>query len=311
MRHRGLVVLLGALTVMSAAWVARAPVGEAAAAEAPRPLPFFYDLFTFRGETPTTTTVIASFAVPLGELESERADWGRRYRFDVVLVLADTALKSVTRTADSVYARLPGSLDADHLLHTHVEVQAPPSGTTVHRVIMTDATTPGIGQMYSEVFPIPDYSGDELMISDIALGLPDAAEGWQRRDATLALIPTSRFPESSFDVYYEIYNLPYADWYDTEVSVARLNREGEVRGDPVTLRFSDESVADEDDVLSELRRVGTSLDRGRYRLTVTVTNQRTGETATQERRFEVRGWGEGVTMVQANPRVWEIAGEGR
>ena len=33
-----------------------------------------------------------------------------------------------------------------------------------------DATTPGVGQLYSSPFPIPDYSGDHLMLSDIALG---------------------------------------------------------------------------------------------------------------------------------------------
>lgn len=297
MKLRGLAAMVGALTVLSAAGAARAV--------APRPLPFFYDLYTFRGDGPGTTTVIGSFAVPVGSLEREREDWGVRYRFDVVLVLADTAEKSVTRTADSVYAQVPRALDGDHLLHTHVEIQAPPSGNTLHRVTMTDASRPGVGKMYSEPFPIPDYSGDTLMLSDIALGLPDAAEGWHRGDAVLALLPTSQFPESSFEVYYEIYNLPGGDWYDTEVSVARLDEEtGAALGPPVTLTFTDESAADEDGMMAELRRVDTSLDRGRYRLTVTVTDQVSGEQATRSRSFEVQGWGEGVTMVEALPRVW-------
>src|SRR5688572_24623305 len=58
------------------------------------PLPFFYDLYTFRGEA-STTTVVASFAVPAGRLQPEWAKGGVRYRFDVTLVLADTALRSV------------------------------------------------------------------------------------------------------------------------------------------------------------------------------------------------------------------------
>src|SRR5687767_13531657 len=82
------------------------------------PLPFFYDLYTFRGEE-STTTVVASFAVPAGRLQPEWAKGGVRYRFDVTLVLADTALRSVFRTDDSVFVGLPRALSGEHLLFTH------------------------------------------------------------------------------------------------------------------------------------------------------------------------------------------------
>lgn len=45
-----------------------------------RPLPFFYDLYTFRGEH-GGTTVVAAFAVPVERLEREREDGEVRYRF--------------------------------------------------------------------------------------------------------------------------------------------------------------------------------------------------------------------------------------
>ena len=48
----------------------------------------------------------------------------------VTLVLADTAVRSVFRTDDSVFVRLPRPLPGEHLLFTHIEVQAPPSGST-------------------------------------------------------------------------------------------------------------------------------------------------------------------------------------
>ncbi len=266
-------------------------------------LAFFYDLFTFRGEG-GRTEVVASFAVPVDRLEREDVGPDTRYRFDVTLVLADTALRSVSRTDDSVFVQVPGPLDGDHLLHTHVEVSAPPSASTVQRVLMFDATTPGHGQLYGAPFAIPDYRGSELMLSDVVLGLPGAGTGWRRGDVTLAVLPTSQFPQSSFDVYYEVYNLPEGHAYSTEISVEQLTDEdGDMVTDGVSVhtRFRGESGAGEGDALAELRRVDASLDEGRYVMTVVVTDEVTGEVARTQQRFEVRGWGPGITMVPALP----------
>ncbi|MEQ9400919.1 MAG: hypothetical protein RJQ04_17260 [Longimicrobiales bacterium] len=273
-----------------------------AADDGVRPLPFHYDLYTFRGND-DSTTVVASFAVPAGELERQRdTEWGVRYGFDVTLVLSDTALHRVARTDDSVYVQVPTSLDGDHLLHTHIEVLAPPSRSTWQRVIMTDATEPGIGTLYHTPFPIPDYSGERLMLSDIALGLPGATEGWTRRGVTLALLPTSQFPESAFDVYYEVYNLPPGTDYATEIAVEPVGRDAD-RADArsVRARFTGEAESAADSVLAELRRVETALPEGRYRLTVTVTDAETGSTASRSRLFHVRGWSKGATLVEALP----------
>jgi hypothetical protein len=269
----------------------------------PRPLPFFYDLYTFRADA-GRTSVVAAYAVEAGELESESAGDKRRYRFSVTLVLADTALRSVTQRHDSVYVDLPRRLRDEHLLYTHIEVQAPPSSDIQQRVIMIDATTPGIGQLYWKYLPIPDYSGTELMLSDVALGQPDAQIGWTRGEATLALLPTSQFPSSAFDVYYEIYNLPAGSRYTTEVTVARVagdSRETADDREPIRLRFTGESAAGPDGTVPELRRVETSLAKGRYRITVRIEDLNTGRTASRSRTFEVHESGRGATMVPALP----------
>lgn len=306
MMLRGLVSLLCALTSISA-------VGGPGSSAPPRPLPFFYDLYTFRGTGPNTA-VIASFAVPVGELEKATEEGEVRYRFDVTLVLADTALRSVYRTDDSVFVRVPRPLAGQHLLHTHIQVEAPPSLTTLQRVIMTDASTPGIGQLYSTPFPVPDYSGSDLMLSDIALGVPDARAGLRRGDATIALLPTSQFEEGSFELYYEVYNLPAGTHYLTEFSIEAVDEDGiprSDRGSPVRTRFTGESATRPDGSLGELRRVDTSLDRGRYRLTVTVTEGDSGRSAHRSRFFEVRGRGRGATLVPALPRRGGAVAEGR
>jgi len=306
-----LVSLLGALTVSAGVrgggeipelpWAAARVI----AASVPRPLPFFYDLYTFRGDD-RTTTVVASFAVPAGRLERETHEGQIRYRFDVTLVLADTLRRSVSRTDDSVYVGLTQPVAGEHLLYTHIEVRAPPSRSTLQRVIMTDASQPGIGQLYASAFPIPDYRGEHLMISDVALAQPNSEGGWHRGDITLALLPTSLLPGSSFDIYYEIYNLPPGNRYETEISIERVDEPGSRRDQdddpsPVRTRFAGESQGDRDATLRELRHVQTSLDRGRYRLTVVVTDQDTGTSARRSRFFRVQGSTGGATLVPALP----------
>jgi hypothetical protein len=291
--------------VLALAWTvapqASGPQAESTVAAA-RPLPFFYDLYTFRGEGPgDETAVVASIAIEAGSLRRERVEGQSRYRFDVRFVLADTALRSVSNTEDSVYLSLPTALSSQHLVHTYVEVLAEPSTATVQRVVVTDATRPGTGQLYTSAFPIPDYSGSELMLSDIAFGLPDATGGWTRRGVTLALLPTSQFPASAFDVYYEIYNLPVGSPYETELSIQSLDDEGEPAGSPVRTLFSGESAARDDASVAELRRIESALPRGLYRFVVRVRDQGTGRVATRSRDFEVRDWGGGATLVHAMP----------
>ncbi|HUG39251.1 MAG TPA: hypothetical protein VMM12_02140 [Longimicrobiales bacterium] len=302
-------VIVALLCALAAASAGRGPVPELDGDPSEGPgagfLPFFYDLYTFRGDS-GTTAVVAAFAVAAGKLAAEGREGEVRYRFDVTLVLADTAERTVVRTDDSVFVGAPRPLARDHLLYTHVEVRAPPSRSTVQRVVMTDAATPGRGQLYDSYYPVPDYSGSELMLSDIALGEPGPAAGWKRGDVTLALLPTSQFPEGSFEVYYEIYNLPHRTRYGTELVVERLGdspTEPVAAGDAVRLRFSGESPAGPGGSVPELRYVETDLGRGRYRLTVTVTDEESGDSTSRSRLFEVRGWGPGTTMVAALPRT--------
>ena len=282
---------------------AGAPAPHAEAAPAAAPLPFFYDLYSFRGDT-GTTTVVASFAVRVGELDREDVDGEVRYRFNVSLVLADTARGGVSRSDDSVFVALPRPLAGEHLLHAHVEAQARPSTTTVQRVVMIDAPSPGTGQLYTHSLDIPDYSGRHLMLSDIALGLPGRGGGWKRGDATLALLPSSHFPGGVFDVYYEVYNLARGNRYVTEIAFDPLDAAGTPRPEAdraMKVGFVGESSADPEGVLRELRRVDAPLEPGRYLLTVTVRDQQTGATAERSRLLQVREWEEGATLVSTCP----------
>jgi hypothetical protein len=279
--------------------VPAAPSAERVAELVARPVPFFYDLYTFRGDG-AATTVVAAIAVPAGELRRERRDGRVRYRFDVRFVLADTARLDVVNTQDSVFVSLARPLSRQHLLHTYVEVLAQPSASTLQRVIVTDVTRPGAGQLYNSPFPIPDYSGSELMLSDVAFGLPEAGEGWDRNGITLALLPTSQFPEISFDVYYEIYNLPAGNRYATEIAIRSLEQDDDGFQE-IRASFSGEAAPQEDGVVQELRRIESPLPAGRYRVTITVRDEVGGRVAQRFRDVDVRGWDAGTTMVPALP----------
>ncbi|HSJ23471.1 MAG TPA: hypothetical protein VK929_02230 [Longimicrobiales bacterium] len=267
--------------------------------DATRPLPFHYDLYTFRGAS--GTEIVAAYAVEAGQLEREPSPAGVRYRFDVSLMLVDTLTRRVQARHDSVYVDARRPLPSDHLLFTTVELETAPSRSTVQRVYMYNATAPGIGQFYAEPFPIPDYSGDALMLSDVALAQPDASGGWQRGTVQLALLPGRRFPGSEFDVYYEIYNLPRGHEYITEIAVDEVGGDATGSRRLVRLQFEGEAAGTDEDAVAELRRVETSLPRGRYRIEVTVTDPVTGAIASSAREFEVHAGGRGASMVPALP----------
>jgi hypothetical protein len=173
---------------------------------------------------------------------------GVRYRFDVSLVLTDTGHAQRHQPARLGLRPAAPAAGRDHLLFTTIEVEARPSTSMQKRFYMYNATAPGIGQLYTSPFVIPDYSGDELMLSDIALGQPDARGGWRRGDVSLALLPSREFPGSAFEVYYEIYNLPRGHAYRTEIAVAEIG--GCVvagTGSIVRLSFNGEAPASPDD----------------------------------------------------------------
>jgi hypothetical protein len=273
-----------------------------AARVAAQDLDFHYDLHTFRGEE-GGTTIVAAVAVPAEELQRERRANGIRYRFDVRFVLADRDRRTVVETIDSVFLRVPFALARRHILHTVVEIRdARPSATTEQRIVVTDAARPGVGQMHLAPFPTPDYSGSELMLSDLAFAMPDGRSGWSRRGFTLALLPTSQFPEGAFDVYYEVYNLPRGTPYETEIAIEPLGAEVLQEGQIVAARFSEESTAEPDGSLGVLRRVESALPQGRYRITVTVRDSLHDRVATRSRMVDVVGWRPGTTIVRARPK---------
>ncbi len=267
----------------------------------PGSLPFFYDLYTFRGEH-GETLVVAAVAVAARWLERKEVHGEDVYRFDLSFVLADTTTRAVFRSDDTVSVAAAADLPDEHLLYTQVAVEAPPSASMVQRLVMTDPNEVGVGQLYDSAFPIPDYGGDTLMLSDIALGQADPTGGLARGGDTVAILPLARFPQSALDLYYEIYNMPPLEEYATEITFQPIDEAGQPDDAAVGVRFEARSSAAADRTVRELRAIAADLDDGLYRLTVAVRVARTGAAASRSRDFEVRRGGADATLVIALPR---------
>jgi tetratricopeptide (TPR) repeat protein len=255
-------------------------------------LPFYFDLYTFRGGE-GRTNVVAAVAVPVERLQRTEAARNPAYRVDLSLILVDTATRRVIRQDDSVALAATRAFKNDDLFRMHVEIEVPPSKTTVQRVIVSDPSEPGIGQLYGGPFPIPDYSADQLMLSDIVLAEPGVDGRWKRGDVALALVPTGRFKGGAFRVFYEIYNIAQNSAYSTEIEIEPVEKTAGQRikelfggKSKISLSFDGVALDVKEGALQELRQVEAKLGPGRYRMRITVRDAG-GQTARGERLFIV------------------------
>ncbi len=256
-------------------------------------LPFYFDLYTFRGDA-GRTNVVAAVAVPVEKLQKRDVALSSAYRVDLSLILVDTASRRVVRQDDSVALNATRAFKNDDLFRMHVEVAVPPSRTTLQRVIVSDPSEPGIGQLYGGPFPIPDYSTSKLMLSDIVLAEPRVEGRWKRGDVALALVPTGRFKGGSFRVFYEIYNIEKNSAYNTEIEIEPVQKSAGEKlksllgagKNSISLKFDGVALDVQDGALQELRQVDAPLSPGRYRMRITVRNA-AGEIVKGERLFVV------------------------
>lgn len=257
-------------------------------------LPFYFDLYTFRA-TEGRTNVLAAVAVPRDKLNLTDVAANSAYRIDLSLILVDTLSRKVIREDDSLWVRSPRAIADGDMLRLHVEVAVPPSRTTIQRLIVSDPTEAGVGQLYGGPFPVPDYTGSKLMLSDVVLAEPGVAGRYHRGDVALALVPTGYFKGGSFNVFYEIYNIAENARYSTEIEIEPIRKAtGEkLKGflgsgrNPIKLRFESVATHVRNATLQELRRVDAPLGAGSYRMRVVVKNLENGETSKNERTFVI------------------------
>jgi hypothetical protein len=255
-------------------------------------LPFYYDLYTFRGEA--NTAVTAAVAVPGQALVPRTVAGSTVYSIALSLIVLDTATQRVSRTDTTVHLRAARELQQGEHVRIHLDLAAPPSTTAVHRMVLRDAAEPSHGRLYAGSVTLPDYRGTALTLSDIVLAEPEGGT-WRRGDVQLGLVPPRQFAENSaLTVFYEVYNLPENAPYRTEIELKPTDGSGLFGGirklfggkNGLTLRFEGVARPGANGV-QEVRRVTPSLPAGRYEIRVNVTNLATGATATRQTRFIV------------------------
>ncbi len=262
-----------------------------------RELPFHFDVFTFRAPF-GRTDLTAAFAIP-AEGAAALEEQGRRvYPVALSIILQDTLTDDVTRRDTLVRIATAQPLHAGDFLRAHVTLPVLPSDNTVYRVVARSPVVDA-GSVFTGTTRLKDYTGAGLQVSDLVLASPDSAGDWERGDLKLAVTLPRRFqPGHPFTLFYEIYNLAADAPYRTHLTVDPVQGGGALGsvkrlfggGPPhIDLRFEDRARPDVTGALQELRRLGTDLPPGRYRMRITVTGVQTGERAESETVFEVVG----------------------
>lgn len=245
-------------------------------------LPFYYDLYAFKGDNGLTDVTVAA-AVPGGSLFSQPVGSLYIYSIRASLIFVDTLTDEITRR-DTLYVfRSNRVLGDKEYLRVTIDMAAPFSKTGVHRVVLRDEINPGVGQLYGGPSDLKNFSGKSLMISDIILAAPEEGT-WTRGNARLGLVPPRQFEEKRpLKLFYEIYNLAANTPYRTEISMApvagvtgfgRIKKLFGGNDGKVQLQFDGIAPAASTAVgtIQELRELSTEMKPGRYKVVVRITN---------------------------------------
>jgi hypothetical protein len=270
--------------------------GDSYTARFDRALPFHYDLFTFRAPF-GRTDLTAAFAAPTEGVAALEFDDRLVYPMAVSIILMDTLTDEVVRTDTILRIRPDRIIGPGEFVRGYVTMPVVPSEHTVYRMVVRN-TPIDAGSVHAGDITLRDYTGLQLQISDLVLATPDGNGHWRRGSVALDVTLPRRFePDNPFTLYYEIYNLEPDDAYSTHLRVEPEGGGGILGGirrlfgggTRVDLRFDDRATLADDGAVREIRDLGSELPPGRYRMTVTIVNERTGEEAESTTTFEVVG----------------------
>jgi hypothetical protein len=274
----------------------RAAGREAVQTDSDRPdfdadLPFYYDVFSMKAGRGTAVT--AAVAVPGSSLQPVKIGSAYVYSVELSLILIDTARNTISRSDSTLSLRSSRVLGERDFLRLYTDVQTDAAAQVLHRIVLKDLARTGRGQLYGGNTRIRSFGNTALEMSDIVIAEPDAGT-WQRGEARLGLVPPRQFLEGApVRLFYELYNLPAATSYRTEIAISPIERVGRLKrllgASDGTVRFSFDGIASPgaDGILQESRKVSTEIRPGRYRVSVKVTNLANNQSTTGETKFVV------------------------
>jgi GWxTD domain-containing protein len=230
-----------------------------------QPLVAFHDFATFRGDGCTDFVYSVAAAAP-------------SYRLNVAV--ADT----FTWESQDINAVVSKETTAgEYLRATGVFCMRPDFNAFVRLTVSTDSLT---GVTAGGDVTIPDYAPRSgLLMSDLLFA--GANDGpFLRGNARLALVPPRQFRQNEpFRVFYELYNMPRANPYKTEITfeTVRSNVFAKLfKGrSKTTVSFEDATVTG--DAVQELRTLIPEVESGEVRVTIKVTDLTTRQTAAKSK----------------------------
>ena len=236
------------------------------------------------------------FAVPSSRLSGipNQQESGLLYALHFRLLVTDPSDQVIARLDTARVFQTPGTLQSGTYLVGQISVLVP-AGPRRYRLLVTTPDGAAGDLVERESLSVPALDGSRFAASDLVIGHEASGLRWVSGRDTVLLNPLGRVPErSALELYYEVYGLAPGATYHTLV---RLEKEGGGsifsavgrlfggKRAPVLLEF--EAPAD-----GPVTRVRRSLEmrdtpRGRYRLTVEVTDPASGERISRSRPLEV------------------------
>ena len=269
------------------------------------PLEYAFDAVTFRTDNGATELDL-SYSIPVWQFGDVSDGKGNSTRLAHLVTLRDS-----TMTPQFTHEFGFGPFDRPKRVMAASQVKVPvytlpesvvaPPGRFALAVQVRDETSQRIG-VYRKPVTLSDYSGEELLISDLKLATLIAPSGVQgpfvRKGLNITPNPGRLYIRGSpVYVYYEIYNLGLDEEKRTEYEILyeiRPLERNETRSwsarrqrnmQTVMMAFAGEGFSTEDHEYTSLDT--GDLPAGEYVLTVTLTDRRVGSTVSRSANFLV------------------------
>ena len=268
-------------------------------------LEYAFDAVSFRADNGATELDL-SYSIPVWQFGDVSDGRGNRTRLEHQVILRDPDMSpQFTHAFGFGPFDRPKRQQAESIVkvpvYTLPERVVAPSGSFTLAVQVRDETSQRIG-VYLRPVTLSDYSGEELLISDLKLATlitPSGVLGpFVRKGLNITPNPGRLYiRENPVYVYYEVYNLSLDGEGKTayEILYEISPREGSARPSwsarrqrdmqTVMMAFSGEGVSTEDREYTSLDTSG--LPAGEYVLTVTFTDLNAGSSVTRSANFLV------------------------
>ncbi len=269
------------------------------------PLEYAFDAVTFRADAVATELDLA-YSIPTWQFGDVSDGRGERTSLDHLVTLRDSTMSpEVTHE----FGFGPFERPKHRMVESHVKVPVytlpasvvAPAGRFTLAVQVRDETTRRVG-VYTKPVTLPDYSGEELLISDLKLATLIAPSGVQgpfvRKGLNITPNPGRIYIRGNpVYVYYELYNLSLDEAkksaYEMLYEIRPLDGSGprgwSARGQrdmqTALMAFTGEGFSAEDREFTSLDTGG--LPAGEYILTVTLTDLHAGSTVSKSINFLV------------------------